>query len=222
MKILVIEDEIDLANSLKKNLESVGIEIQTAHDGETGLNYAIENNYDLILLDWKIPKMQGIEVCKTIRNRNNFTPIILLTALSDVINKIQAFETGADDYITKPFDFNELLARINAIVRRSKNYSDTINFYSYKLQISKRKLMSNNIEIKLTDKEFDLLFYLLNHRNQIISKETLSNEVWQTPYFPNTNFIEATIKNLRKKIENNSSQKFIKNIYGEGYIFILD
>ena len=222
MLILVAEDEPQLANSLKRNFEAEGHQAVIARNGKQTLDLLAKKRFDALLLDWRMPKLSGIEVCRKLRAQGNDIPIILLTALSDISNKLQALNLGADDYITKPFSFDEVLARINAVVRRSKSAASTLVFENLQLNLLTRTLQTPKGEVKLPEKEFELLRYFIMNRNSIISKEQLAEEVWQLPFYPMTNFIEATVKNLRKKLEEYSGKKFIKTIYGEGYILIAD
>lgn len=222
MKILIAEDEATIANSLKKNFADEEHNAEIANDGEEALDKIQNNNFDAILLDWRMPKLSGLEVCKKLRSEGFNKPIILLTALTDISNKVEALNTGADDYITKPFSFEEVMARIEAIERRYKSTTRTIIFDKYKLDLVTRIVETPNGKIRLTDKEFELLKYFLENKGSIITKERLCRDVWELPFTPTTNMVEVTIKNLRKKIEDESSKKYIKTIYGEGYLFLTD
>lgn len=222
MKILIAEDEATIANSLKKNFADEEHNAEIANDGEEALDKIQNNNFDAILLDWRMPKLSGLEVCKKLRSEGFNKPIILLTALTDISNKVEALNTGADDYITKPFSFEEVMARIEAVVRRYKSSTRIIIFDKYKLDLVTRIVETPNGKIRLTDKEFELLKYFLENKGSIITKERLCRDVWELPFTPTTNMVEVTIKNLRKKIEDESSKKYIKTIYGEGYLFLTD
>ena len=207
---------------LKKSLVAVGHEPTIAHDGEDALHLLSASKYDVLLLDWRMPKISGIEVCKRVRAAGNNIPIILLTALSDISNKIEALNFGADDYITKPFSFEEVLARITAVCRRYNSPVYKLNFDEYELDLVTHILSFPEGSIKLPEKEFELLKFFITNKNSILNKEVLAKEVWQLPFYPTTNYIEATVKNLRKKLEEISSKKFVKTVYGEGYIFVSD
>ena len=222
MKILIAEDEKSIANSLRKNFIEEGHDAIIAEDGEIALNLISKNEFDTILLDWRMPKLTGIEVCDKLRKSGFKKAIILITALSDISNKIEALNMGADDYITKPFSFEEVTARINAVLRRYNSFSPIIKCKDFEINILTRILSIKNENIKLSDKEFELLKYFLDHKGQIISKDTLSKDVWNLSFTPETNFVEVTLKNLRKKLEDNSKNKYIKTVYGEGYIFLDD
>ncbi len=178
--------------------------------------------FDVLILDWRMPKLSGLEVCKRIRQSGNNIPIILLTALNDISNKVEALNTGADDYITKPFSFEEVSARINAVMRRFRLTTNSIHFGDFSLDLISRVVITPNGQIKLSDKEFELLKFFLLNKGTILSKEQISSEVWKLNFTPQTKIVEAAIKNLRKKLEEQTGHKFIKTIYGEGYIFIGD
>ncbi len=222
MRILVAEDEPQLANSLKRNFEAEGHQAVIACNGKQVLDILSRKHFDVLLLDWRMPKLSGIEVCKRLRTAGNDIPIILLTALSNISHKLEALHLGADDYITKPFSFEEVLARIHAVVRRSRSATPVVRFGSLELNLITRILKTPCGELKLPEKEFELLHYFIRHPNSIISKEQLAKEVWQLPFYPTTNFIEATVKNLRKKLEAHCGKKFIQTIYAEGYILLPD
>ncbi len=222
MNILVAEDERHIAQALKKNIELEGHQVFLAFDGETALSICSEKNPDVILLDWRMPKLSGLQVCEKLRNSGNTTPVILLTALTDISNKVEALNAGADDYITKPFSFEEVSARINAVLRRASSPKNQISFANISLDLIHHELTCAENKIKLPEMEFELLRYLVENKNAIVNKEQLCKDVWKLSFQPMTNFIEATIKNLRKKLEIISGQKFIKTVYGEGYIFVID
>jgi len=222
MEILIAEDEIRIAESLKKNFLQAGHHALIAKDGEETLNVMEKIQFDVLLLDWRMPKLSGLEVCRKIRSTGSEIPIILLTALTDISNKVEALDAGADDYITKPFSFDEVMARINAVARRYKSSVSTITFGDNTLNLITRIITTPKAQIKLTDKEFDLLKFFLDNKGTIISKETICEKVWDLPFTPQTNIVEAAVKNLRKKLEEAIEQKFIKTIYGEGYIFFGD
>jgi two-component system alkaline phosphatase synthesis response regulator PhoP len=223
MQILIAEDEKQIAESLKKNFSDEGYNAVIAFDGEEALKFSNSFKFDLMLLDWKMPKLTGLEVCKIIRLSDNKIPIILITALGDISNKVEALNAGADDYITKPFSFEEVFARINAVLRRSMIAKEILEFDDLILDLHKRNVSTlNHKDIHLSDKEFDLLKYMINNKGEIVSKEILCKAVWDLNFTPQTNICEATVKNLRKKLEEITGRKYIKNIYGEGYILIAD
>lgn len=223
MQILIAEDEQQIAEALKKNFRDEGHNAMIACDGEMALKLMNEIEFDLLLLDWRMPKLSGLDVCKTLRQNGNLVPIILLTALGELSNKVEALNAGADDYITKPFLFDEVLARINAVVRRSHLSKDIIEFEDLNLDLSRRLVITQSKrQIHLSDKEFDLLKFLIQKKGEIVSKEHLCRNVWNLNFVPQTNICEATVKNLRKKLEEATGKKYIITIYGEGYSLIAD
>jgi len=222
MEILIAEDEKKIANSLKKSFAEEGHHAIIALDGEKALKLIKEIVFDIILLDWRMPKVNGLDVLKNIRKEGIKTPIILLTALSDISNKVEALNAGADDYITKPFSFEEVLARINAVLRRSAEESNIIKCENFNLDLINRIIVSADKKTKLTDKEFELLKYFISKKGVIVSKDELCANVWGINFNPHTNIVEVTIKNLRKKLEEATCNNYIKTIYGEGYLFISE
>ncbi len=222
MLVLIAEDEKQIANSLRKNFVDEGHEALIAENGEEAIEKISDNNFDVLLLDWRMPKLTGLEVCRRLRETGYNKPIILLTALSDIKNKVEALNYGADDYITKPFSFEEVLARINAVIRRYMNTVTCLEFDDYKLDLIAHNLITPDAKIKLPEKEFELLKYFLENPGVILNKDRLCRNVWQLPFTPSTNFVEVTIKNLRNKLEEITGKKYIKTIYGEGYLFIVD
>jgi len=223
MEILIAEDEIQIAEPLRKNFLEEGHHAMIAMDGEEALNLIDKIQFDVIVLDWKMPKVTGIEVCKQLRDAENRTPIILLTALTQTSNKVLALNVGADDYVTKPFSFEELMARINAVVRRYSYEQEILDFDDLSVNLLERKVQThsgNNIE--LTEKEFELLKFFILNQGMVINKEQLIQNVWKLNFIPRTNVCEATIKNLRKKLEESTGKKYIKTLYGEGYLLIAE
>ena len=223
MEILIAEDESQIAEPLRKNFLEEGHHAMVAKDGEEALKLVEKIEFDVIILDWKMPKVSGIEVCRQLREMGNKTPILLLTALSQVSNKVDALNSGADDYITKPFSFEELLARVKATKRRYDIEKDVLVYDDFSLDLINRKVETNDgKKIELTDKEFDLLKYFITNKGTVISKALLCKYVWEFNFVPKTNICEATVKNLRKKLEESTGKKYIKTLYGEGYILIAD
>lgn len=220
MKILIVDDEKSLANSLKKRLEAENFDVILAFDGEKALKEVINHSFDIILLDWKMPKLCGVDVCKQIRMLNLETPIIFLTAVNDISSKVDALNLGADDYLTKPFEFDELNARIHSLLRRVKNFNKNVKCGKFCIDLVDHLIFNSEKKIKLTEREFELLNFLISHKGEILSKSMIIDKVWGLNFIPETNFIEVTIKNLRRKLEELTSSKLIKTVYGEGYVFI--
>lgn len=218
MKILLVEDEHRIAQSIKKGLEQERMAVDVAYDGIEGYDLAIDEEYDLIILDLMLPGMSGLEICNKLRQNKKQTPILILTARGQIEDKVEGLNKGADDYLTKPFAFEELLARIRALVRRPKNIEDDILIvYDLTLNTSNFKVMRNKKEIKLSSKEYALLEFLMRHPKQILSKEQIMNHVWsyETDILPNT--IEVYIRNLRNKIDKGFDYPLIQTVRGFGY-----
>ena len=223
MEILLAEDEIQIAEPLRKNFLEEGHHAMIAKNGEEALDLVDKIKFDVIVLDWKMPKLSGLDVCKKLRELNIKTPIILLTALTQTSNKIEALDSGADDYITKPFSFEELLARINAVIRRYNLNTDTLEYGDLLLNLPDRQVdtVSGN-KVDLTDKEFELLKYFILNKGDVVTKEKLCKMIWHLDFVPKTNICEVTIKNLRKKLEDSTGKKYIKTLYGEGYLLLAE
>ncbi|PIR43194.1 DNA-binding response regulator [candidate division WWE3 bacterium CG10_big_fil_rev_8_21_14_0_10_32_10] len=220
MKILVVEDEHKIATSLKKGLEQENFAVDIAFDGEVGYDFAVSGEYDCIILDLMLPKMDGVEICKNLRKENINTPILMLTAKSELEDKIKGLNTGADDYITKPFAFEELLARIKAILRRpNKTIGNVLKCQDLEMDTVKYKVTRDNKEISLSKKEYEVLEYLLRNKGNIISKDLLIERVWdyEADILPNT--VEQYITYLRNKIDKPFKNKpsLIHTVRGFGY-----
>lgn len=218
MRILIVEDEHKIANSIKQGLEQEKYTVDVAYNGTSGYDLAHSENYDLIILDSMLPFINGIEIIKKLRFEQIHTPILMLTAKGQIEDKIEGLDTGADDYVTKPFAFTELLARIRALIRRPKKTIGlvlkvddlTVNTNTYMVR-------RNNKIIKLSSKEYALLEYLIRHKNQIIKKEQIINHVWNYDSNILPNSVEVYIKHLRDKIDKNFPKKLIQTVRGFGY-----
>lgn len=218
MKILVIEDEHRIAQSIKKGLELEKMIVDIAYDGINGFDQATNGEYDLIVLDLMLPGMSGWEICSQLRKNKNETPILILTARGQVEEKIEGFNRGADDYLVKPFAFEELVARIRALTRRPKKIvEDLLRVEDLTLNKDSFEVKRNHKNIKLSNKEFALLEFLMRHPGQILSKTQIINHVWnyETDILPNT--VEVYIRNLRNKIDKDFSYSLIQTIRGFGY-----
>ena len=219
MKILIVEDEERLAKSLKIALEREGFAADYVTNGELGLSRIeiCHKDYDLVLLDLMLPKKDGIEVCKEVRAKGIKIPILVLTARFDTNNKVTTLNMGADDYLVKPFSFEELLARIRALLRRPpQTISTELKVQDLTLNNVTRKVVCNNKEIKLTVKEFAMLEYLMRHPNQVINRSQILDHLWGYDFDSFSNVVDVHIKNLRKKI-NNNRRKILETIRGIGY-----
>ena len=217
MRILLIEDEKDLASFIALLLKKAGMAIDIAYDGEQGSFLARTNNYDLIITDYILPKLDGRSLIQEIRQEGKQMPIMMLSARQGTIDKISVLDAGADDYLAKPFSSEELLARIRALSRRPHNIqSNIITFKNLKLDPEAFKLNKGNKNIKLTNKEFSLLQYLMLNKGRIVSRETLLDHVWDDGLDSFSNTVETHILRLRRKIES-KDEKMIHTIVGRGY-----
>ena len=216
-KILLVEDEDNIASFVKMELEYEGYKVEVCDDGIKGLEFSIENEYDLILLDLMLPKLNGLEVCRRLRKVKN-TPIIMLTARDDVMDKVTGFQTGADDYVSKPFAIEELLARIEALLRRvnvNKVVANKLEFNDISIDMDARIVMQDNEEINLTTKEYELLVELMKNKNKVLSRDTLLENIWGYDYEAETNVIDVYIRHLRSKLKNDG---YIQTVRGIGYV----
>lgn len=224
-KILIVEDEPSMRLGLKDNLEFEGYEVLIAEDGQAALDAVATNTFDLILLDVMLPKVSGFEVCKKIRKEGNTTPIILLTAKGEEIDKVLGLELGADDYVTKPFSLRELLARIKAVLRRgesSQKSSDTIiNIGRLSVNFGSYNASEENDSVQMSHKEFEVLQYLWNKKNSTVSRDELLTNVWGQEIHITTRTIDNFILKLRQKIEIDPNHpKIILTVHGIGYKLI--
>jgi DNA-binding response OmpR family regulator len=218
MKILIVEDEKEILDYLKKGLSSQAFVVDTAQDGEQGLYLAQKGNYDLMVLDNMMPKKSGIEVCESLRAEGNNIPIIILSVKADTDMKVKMLNAGADDYLTKPFSLEELLARIKALLRRPKKLvGDILNIDNLSLDLKKRKAERGGKDIYLRKKEFLLLEYFLKNPGTVLSRSMIMDHVWDTNVDIFSNTVEAHIRSIRKKIEFKGQKKLIHNISGWGY-----
>jgi len=215
MKILLVEDNENILSILKRGFSEKGYVIDEALNGKDAEYLATINNYNVIILDWMLPLKSGIEVLQSLRGKNIITPILILSAKDSIENKIQGLTAGCDDYLSKPFSFDELLARVEALHRRSiflskKNF---IEFSNIKIDIIKKIVYQDASELVLSSKEYSLLWLLIEHKNSFISKSMIEEMLWSNEKFINSNIIEVTIYNLRKKL----GKEIIKNVRGLGY-----
>ncbi|MCF6092961.1 response regulator transcription factor [Microaerobacter geothermalis] len=225
-KVLVVDDEQSIVTLLQFNLTKAGFEVETAMDGLMALQMVNQSTPDFIILDLMLPELDGMEVCKQLRQGNNDVPILMLTAKDDEIDKILGLELGADDYLTKPFSPREVIARIKAILRRSQGRETdqqakkVIEIGDLSIDIDKHEVRIDGQMIDLTPKEFELLIYLAQHRGKVMSREQLLNQVWNFDYMGDTRIVDVHVSHLREKIEANSRQpEYIKTIRGLGYKF---
>ena len=217
MHILIVEDEKGIVDFLKQGLEEEGYTISSASDGENGLKKALELQVDLVLLDWMLPKMQGIEVCKRIRLEKSNLPIIFLTARDTVQETIEGLKAGANDYIKKPFSFDELLERIK-IHFRAKDEVKVLTLGNIKVDKSKFQVFVDNKEVSLTQREFELLEYLIKNKGQVCTRTNIIEDVWDIHFEYDTGVIDVFMNAIRKKLNLTKDQELIKTIRGVGYI----
>ncbi|WP_428664837.1 response regulator [Runella sp.] len=221
MKILLIEDDIKIIQSLRKGLEENGYEVDIAYDGMIGKLLARRNEYTVIVSDIIIPGINGVQLCQEIRKEGVRTPFIMLTALGALEEKLVGFDAGADDYLVKPFDFLELLARIRVVTKRIKSEPVTANVLRYadlEMNLTTREVIRNNQRIDLTGKEYALLEFLLRNSERVLSKVDIAEKIWDIRFDTGTNIIEVYITLLRKKIDRDFSIKLIHTHYGIGYV----
>lgn len=221
MRILVVEDEHKIADSLKKGLQQESYAVDVAYTGSTGLDLAISESYDLIILDILLPEISGLEICRQVRKQKIHTPILMLTARGQIANRVEGLDSGADDYLTKPFAFEELLARVRALIRRPPFTTDLILSYAdLTLNTTTYQVHRNHHLISLSGKEYSLLEYLLRNQGQIVTKEQIISHVWnfEADVLPNT--VEVYIGYLRNKIDKPfpNSPSLIQTVRGFGYL----
>lgn len=222
MKVLVIEDEPKVASFIRRGLEELQFEVEVAFDGMIGEKMALTRKYDVIVLDIIIPGKNGIELCRKIKEVKSATPVLMLTALGTTEDKVTGFEAGADDYLLKPFEFAELVARIKALTRRTQmsafTNSRTLEFADLKLDLDKKVAIRGGSVINLTAKEFLLLEYFIRNRERVISRPELAEKIWDVTFDTGTNVVEVYINILRKKIDRDFPNKLLHTRIGLGYI----
>jgi len=220
MNVLLVEDEFEVASFIKRGLEEQQYAVTLARDGRTGLSMALSQEFDIIILDLMLPGINGLEICNTLRASKNLTPILILTAMGSVSDKVKGLESGADDYITKPFHFDELLARIKVLVRRSKNVTPDKVYTAADLILNcyTRTVTRNNEGVYLTVKEFTLLEVLMANKNRILSRKDIATAVWGEHFDKDSNLIDVYINFLRNKVDKGFDKKLIQTVIGMGYI----
>jgi DNA-binding response OmpR family regulator len=217
MKILIIEDEKGIVNFLKQGLEEEGYFVTSACNGADGLELAINNTFDLILLDWMLPKLSGIEVCKAIRKNNIIIPILFLTAKDTVQETIEGLKSGANDYIKKPFSFEELLERIK-IHFRETDENEILTLSDIKIDLSKHQVFKDKKEVSFTQREFELLVYLIKNKGKVCTRNQIIEDVWNIHFEYDTGVIDVFMNAVRKKLNLSKEDDCIKTIRGVGYI----
>jgi len=222
VKILLIEDEKKIADTLSKGLKELDFEVDTAYDGSIGYRLFNSGKYNLVITDINLPGMNGYEVCRKIRIKNQNVPIIILSALGTTDDKMEGFEAGVDDYLVKPFEFKELLVRIRAILKRSMlqqfPVGNLLKFADVEMNVDSMEVTRSGIAIPLTTKEFQLLEYFMRNRNRVVSRAEISERVWNLDFDTKTNVIDVYVNFLRKKIDRNFESKLIHTQVGMGYV----
>jgi DNA-binding response OmpR family regulator len=227
-KVLIVEDDIDIVNLLKLHLEDLDCEISTAQTGTEGMESINSNSFDLIILDLMLPGVDGLEICRQVRANKNYTPILMLTAKAEEIDRVLGLESGADDYLTKPFSVREFISRIKAIFRRvemitstlKQEVESTINYKELEIDPLKRKVTKNNVRLSLTPKEFDLLLLMAKNPGRSYTREQLLKLVWRYEFSGYDHTVNSHVSRLRAKIESDINKpEYILTNWGVGYMF---
>jgi heavy metal response regulator len=220
MKILLVEDDKGIARFLKKGLSENGFLVDWVSDGEEGLRSVFQNSYDLIILDILLPKMDGLEMLKELRKRANQTPVVFLTAKDSESDIVHGLNLGADDYLTKPFSFNELLARVHALLRRGKRGDppSTLQVANLTLEVEGHRVLRGKEKIDLTPKEYALLEFFMRRPGQIITRTMITEKVWDYHFDTSTNIVEVHVSHLRNKIDRSFEPKLLHTVKGVGYV----
>ncbi|MBI2273266.1 MAG: response regulator transcription factor [Bacteroidetes bacterium] len=222
LTILIVEDEQKIANTLKKGLTENGYQVDVAFDGLIGERMFLANQYDLIILDINLPGINGYELCRIIRNKNQQVPVIMLTALSTMNDKLEGFDAGSDDYLIKPFEFKELLVRIRALLKRTQHQQlptgNILRINDLEMNLDTKEVKRNNHVISLTAKEFQLLEYMMRNKNRVVSRADIAVNVWDIDFDTKTNVIDVYVNYLRNKIDKQFPDKLIHTQIGMGYV----
>ncbi len=222
MKLLLVEDETKTVQALKQGFEEHGFQIDIAHDGKTGLELATQGSYDVVISDVLMPQLTGLELLKKLRLQGIRTPVLLLTALDQTDDKVAGFEYGADDYLVKPFEFRELVARVKALARRNgpaaQAYLGELRFSDVVMQLDTKECRRAGKKVELTPREFAFMEYLIRNRGRVISKSEIAEKVWDIHFDTGTNVIEVYVNYLRNKIDKPFDKKLIRTVFGAGYI----
>ncbi|UOE96418.1 response regulator transcription factor [Alkalihalobacillus sp. LMS39] len=223
-RILIVEDEVNIARVVKLELEYEGYETDIAENGLEAWQKLQKETWDLVLLDVMLPQLSGMEVLRRLRGAGDLTPVIMLTARNTVVDKVTGLDQGANDYVTKPFEIEELLARIRTSIRFSvrkeqeSNETQLLSFQDLQVNIGSRDIQRNGVNIELTPREFDLLIYLLQHPNQVLTREQIVDKVWGFDYVGDTNVVDVYIRYLRQKIDKPFTSPYIQTVRGVGYV----
>ena len=223
MKILLVDDEVEMADPLSRSLSREGYEVDVAYDGDRGIQFAAQSSYDLFILDWMLPGRSGLEICQSLRSRGDATPVLFLTAKDTIDDRVQGLDAGADDYIIKPFELRELLARVRALLRRPTTIEpiavSQLRIDGLELDLQNQVAHRNGRAIELSEKEAQLLAYLMRQPNRLLTHEQISQHLWNENEQPTSNALVAQIRLLRRKIEAKGETPLITTVYGKGYRF---
>lgn len=229
LNILLVDDETELSDPLSRILHQEGYLVDIANDGAAGMELALNNNYDLLILDWMLPHKSGLEICRAVRSQSLVTPVLFLTAKDTVDDRVDGLDAGADDYLVKPFELRELLARVRALLRRStpENVTsdpgvfppDRLKLANLELDLENQVVYRQDKTIDLSDKEIKLLRYFMEHPEQLLTHEEIYNYLWQAEEQPSSNVLAALVRLLRRKIEVKGEAQLIHTVYGKGYRF---
>jgi len=218
MRILLVEDEKGVANFIIKGLEEEHYTIDHAVNAEDGISFVAVNSYDLIILDIMLPGMSGLELCREIRKKGIQSPVLMLTARGTIDDKVTGLDSGADDYMTKPFSFEEFLARVRALLRRKQDKITELSYGDLKVDALAHRVFVRSSEVQLRPKEYAILSYLLRNRGRVLSRTQILENVWGYDFNPNTNIVDVHIKSLREKLDEASMPNLIRSVRGVGYM----
>ena len=222
MRILLVDDETELSDPLSRILLQEGYEVDVADNGAAGVELALQNRYDLLILDWMLPHKSGLEICRQVRSHSLTTPVLFLTAKDTIDDRVDGLDAGADDYLVKPFELRELLARVRALLRRSTletPESDRLKIADLELDIEDRLAYRSGKAISLSDKEIELLSFFMQHPDRLLTHEEIYSYLWQADEQPSSNVLAALVRLLRRKIEVKGETQLIHTVYGKGYRF---
>lgn len=222
MKILLVDDETELSDPLSRILLQEGYQVDIADDGATGMELALQNQYDLLILDWMLPHKSGLEICRSMRSQSLSTPVLFLTAKDTIDDRVDGLDAGADDYLVKPFELRELLARVRALLRRSSlemPNSERLKVADLELDLENQIAYRTDRAIDLSEKEIKLLTYFMHHPDRLLTHEEIYRYLWQAEEQPSSNVLAALVRLLRRKIEIKGESTLIHTVYGKGYRF---
>ncbi|MEQ9233100.1 two-component system response regulator RppA [Coleofasciculus sp. E2-BRE-01] len=223
MRILLVDDEVELTDPLSRVLKREGYEVEVAYEGQSGRQLAMQSDYDLLILDWMLPHQSGLELCQQLRSQGKTTPVLFLTAKDTLDDRVMGLDAGADDYLVKPFELRELLARVRALLRRSAatetNAPVRLRVASLELDVENQLAYRNGRLIELSEKETQLLDYFMRHSGQLLTHGEIYQQLWQDEEQPSSNVLAALVRLLRRKIEAPGEAPLIHTVYGKGYRF---